>query len=87
MSQRRNSTVQVFTKAAALFVYCPQEFMNVIKRNVAELETAVEKAESDLGTFSSIKKALNAVPLPSLFAPVRPGLVPDQFIEYSFLFQ
>jgi len=45
--------------------------MAAMKRNVGELEVAVEKAESDMGTFGSIKKALSGVSLPSLFTPVR----------------
>lgn len=38
----------------------------MVRNNVSEMEVAVEKAESDMGTINSIKKALNSISFPFL---------------------
>jgi len=40
--------------------------MMMVRNNVSEMEVAVEKAESDMGTISSLKKALNSFSFPFL---------------------
>lgn len=46
-----------------------EAFMLTVKKNVAELECLVDKAESDMGRLSSLKKVINSISLPSLFTP------------------
>ena len=41
-----------------------------MRHQVSEMEIAVEKGESDVGSFSSIKKVFNSLSLPGFMSAV-----------------
>lgn len=40
----------------------------MVNQNLEQLEEHIDKAESDFGSFSSVRKLLSSVPLPSFFS-------------------